>query len=389
MNGFGLIPVTIAAVFICGAVLGIMASLCVPLAKRLGVPEGRAYVFSVILNLSFVPMTVLSGYFIDQYGVEWVLIGASLVIATGVAALALSRHYLVGLALIALVAMASGGLIVAGNILMPKAFFPALVGVDPKNSPSAAFNLGNVFFVLGTLLAPPLANMAINRFGFRRTLGLVALACLLPAVIAALTDAREYPLTTGRSPELLFSKLAIWLAAMIFLFYGPVENIGVTFASSWFKELGYRSRGRTLIQSGFWTSFLASRLLAAYLLEHDLVRPPWVWLVLIPALVAAILLVNLAGIAGRGAAPWGFILFGLVLGPIMPTMLGTVYSTRAFREDVGLALGTMYAAGALGTLLLVPAMAWSARRSSAQRSLAIPALMALLLGGVVLALHLA
>jgi MFS family permease len=350
----------------------------------------------VILNLAFVPMTLLSGLLIDQSSVEWVLIGGSVLIAVGVAALALSRRYVLGLGLIAVVAMACGGLLVGCTILMPKAFFPDFdfqARIHPVRDrdrfAGAAFNLGNVFFVLGTLLAPPLANLGINRLGFRRALGLIALLCLAPAVAAALTNAQDYPVFNRdqADTEKLFSGPAIWLTALIFFFYGPLENIGVTWASSWLKELGFRSRTRGWIQSGFWISLLISRLGAAFLLEHDLVRPPWVWLVLVPALAAAVLLGNLAGVAGRGAAPWGFMLFGLLLGPVLPTIMGTVY--RRFAADAGTAIGAMYAVGALGSLLLVPAMAWFARRHSVQRSLAIPAVMALLLGAVVLALHIA
>jgi len=394
MNGLGLVPITVAAIFVCGAVLAIVADLCVPLAKRLGVPEGRAYVFSVIMNLAFVPMTLLSGLLIDQSSVEWVLIGGSVLIAVGVASLALNRRYVLGLGLIALVAMACGGLLVGCTILMPKAFFPdfdfnARVHAvrDRDRMAGAAFNLGNVFFVLGTLLAPALANVGINRLGFRRALGLIALICLAPAVAAALTNGQDYPAFNRdqADTEKLFSGPAIWLTALIFFFYGPLESIGVTWASSWLKELGFRSRSRSWIQSGFWICLLASRLGAAFVLQHDLIRPPWVWLVLVPALAAAVLLGNLAGVPGRAAAPWGFMLFGLLLGPILPTIMGTVY--RRFMADAGTAIGAMYAVGALGSLLLVPAMAWFGRRHSAQRSLAIPAVMALLLGGVVLALH--
>lgn len=397
---YELVPVTVAATLTCGSVLAVVANLCVPLAKRIGVSEGRTYFFSTILSVSFIPMTLLSGLVVDQVGVEWVLIGGSLVTAVAVAGLAVTKRMWPALFLIALVAMASGGVLVAGNVLMPAAFFPEAFGhrggADPRPAVSAlearrlaaaAFNLGNIFFVLGTLAAAPLVNIAINRIGFRKALGLTALLCLLPALMAALTDVQAFPTFQRADAERLFAGPAIWLTALVFLFYGPLENIGANWSSSWLKDLGFHSRGRAWVQSGFWIAFLASRLLAAFLLERDLVRPTWVWLALVPALAAAVLMGNLAGVGGRATAPWGFMLFGFLLGPVLPTMLGTIY--QRFSRDAGTAIGAMYAAGAVGSLILVPAMGLYARRTSVQRALVIPAVLALLLGAVVLALHIA
>ena len=96
----------------------------------------------------------LSGWVIDRWGVEWVLIGGSLLTAVAVALLALSQTYQSALAVTFLMGIAGACVITGSNVLMPQ-------GLSPSN-PAAALNLGNVFFVLGILLAPVAANLLIQ-----------------------------------------------------------------------------------------------------------------------------------------------------------------------------------------------------------------------------------
>lgn len=374
-----LIPVTLTAAFIGGTVVALTGSIRVPLSKRLNVGVNRVGLLSVGVQLALAPMMFLSGWLIDQWGVEWVLIGGSLLTAVAVALLALSQPYRSALAATVLMGAAGACVITASNVLMPRAFSPS--------NPAAALNLGNVFFVLGILLAPVAANLLIGQFQFRRALGLLALCCLAPAAAAALTSARSYPTFASVEAEPAVYDMVLWIGGLCFLLYGPLENTVVTWASVYLAEMGFAERRANWLVSGFWLAFLGARLLTGTVLERGLLpRPVEPWFILFLALAAGISLGNLAGSTSRSGAAWGVLLVGLFLGPIFPTLAGILY--RRFPQEPGTALGTAFSLGAVGSLILVPAIGLYGRRTTVRRALQIPtvAALALTVAALVLAL---
>ncbi len=324
----------------------------------------------MIVQLALAPTMVLSGWMIDRWGVEWVLIGGSLLTAVAVALLAMSQSYRAALAATFLLGVAGACVITGSNVLMPQAFGPS--------NPSAALNLGNVFFVLGILLAPVAANLLIGRFQFRRALGLLALCCLAPAAAAALISARSYPNLAPVPDSPAFGELPLWAGGVCFLLYGPLENIVVTWSGVYLSEMGFAERRATWLLSGFWLTFLGSRLLTGLALQHGFPRQSAEpWLILLLALATGIALGNLAGTTSRPAAAWGVLLIGLFLGPIFPTLAGVL--VHRFPQEPGVALGTAFSLGAIGSLILVPAIGLYGRRTTARQALQIPTVTALTL----------
>jgi fucose permease len=102
----------------------------------------------------------------------------------------------------------------------------------------------------------------------------------------------------------------------------------------------------------------------------------------VPALLAAVVLGNLAGAAGRNSAPVALVLLGFLLGPIFPTLLGGAF--RYFPEERGTAFGSVFALGSLGALVLAPVVGVAAQRRSVLAALRVPMLLALLLTAVAL-----
>jgi fucose permease len=100
----------------------------------------------------------------------------------------------------------------------------------------------------------------------------------------------------------------------------------------------------------------------------------------VAALLAAVVLGNLAGAAGRNSTAVALVVLGFVLGPIFPTLLGLVFSR--FPEERGTAWGSVFALGSLGALLLAPVVGAAAQRKSVQVALRVPMLLALLLTAV-------
>lgn len=374
-----LIPTTIASAFVVGMVLALLGSIKLPLAKRLAIDETRIGGLVSALFFAIIPLMLLSGILIDRFGVKTVLVGGSLLTAIGLTMLALSRSYLNALGSVLLLGAAGACLSNGGTFLMPKAFFP--------ENEAASLNLGNVFFGLGALVMPALAELLIGKIGFRWTLGLVAMLCLAPAVTASWTD--QFPLAPPSGGDLtkVIEDPIIWLAALAFLLYFPLEGVVGTWATTYLTNLGYSERRAAWLLSAFWMSFLASRLLCAFLQQHNTL-PPWsnVWVLVGLAVFAAIALGNLAGTSRRESAARGLMFVGAAFGPIFPTLVGIVF--HRFPDDRGTAYGAVFAIGATGSMIVPPAIGAFARRHSVQRALGVTTIIALLLAAVALVLGL-
>lgn len=373
--------VTISAAFAFGMVLALLGSLKLSLSKRLNLGEGRISMLLSAFNFTLLPMMLLTGVLIDRYGVRWVLIAASCMTALAIVTLSIQPTY--GRALIGtlLAGLGSAGLSTSSIVLMPKAFAP-----DPRQvmrEAEASLNLGNVFFALGALLTPVLTDMLLRTLGFRRGVTVIATLCLIPAVFAALAGSADLELSSGPANlgQLLTEK-TLWLAAAVFFLYAPLEAAINIWATTFLTDLGHGERAAAWGLSAFWTAFLASRLLAWLALHRWPTLHGWdVWLLILPALAVAVLLGNLAGTASRGAGWRGFLLLGFLLGPIFPTLVGSLFRQldATMVQGFGTAYGILFAFGSLGSLILAPIIGRRATRHNVQTALRIPMLMSIAL----------
>ena len=369
--------VTISAAFVFGMVLALLGSLKLSLAKRLNLGEGRIGVLLSAFNFTLMPMMLLTGLLIDRYGVRWVLIGASCLTAIAVVSLGIKPTYQRALFGTLLAGLGSAGLSTASIVLMPKAFYFSM-----REAP-AAENLGNVFFALGALVTPVLADVLLRVLGFQRGVTVIAVLCLVPALFAAMTGDADLKLMT-KPPvfDQLFSEKTLWLAAAVFFLYAPLEAAINIWATTYLTDFGHSERGAAWVLSGFWAAFLTSRLLAALALHHWPAPHVWDWLLIVlPALLVAVILGNLAGTASRGAAWRGILLLGFLLGPIFPTLVGSLFKQldHSKVECFGTAYGTLFAVGSLSSLVLAPLIGVRATRHNVQTALRIPMLLAIAL----------
>jgi fucose permease len=381
MTGHELIPVTIASAFTFGMVLALLGSLKLPLAKRLDIDEARVGGFLSAFYLALIPLMLISGLLIDQVGIRWVLVGGVMVTGLAVAYLAMSRTYASSLAAVLFLGVGGACLNTSAIKLMPLAFFG-------DANPSASLNLGHVFVGLGALVTPTLVDLLIRGLGFRKALGVLALGFLIPFVVGFLTPAQAFAFRHAEAGDLWFvlSNPIVWLAGLVFLLYSPLEGCLGTWATTFLTQLGHSERRAAFLLSGFWLSFLASRLVMSFV-QHTMLREntePWVILVL--AVVAAVVLGNLAGTLARANATRGLLVVGALLGPICPTLAGILFNK--FDREQATAYGAMFALGASGNLVLAPLIGMYARGHSIQSALRIPMMMALLLAAGALALGL-
>jgi fucose permease len=370
---FGLKPetaVTVSAAFVFGMVLALLGSLKLSLSKRLHLGEGRVGVLLSAFNFALMPMMLLTGLLIDRYGVRWVLILASCVTAVAVVSLGVNPTYRRAFVGVLLAGLGSAGLSTASIVLMPKAFYS-------MREASAAQNLGNVFFALGAIVTPVLTDLLLRTFEFRRCVAVIATLCLVPALLASITDRAALELTPGHADlDRLFVDKALWLAAAVFFLYAPLEAAINVWTTTYLTDLGQSERKAAWVLTGFWAAFLASRLVAALALHHwpGLGRGWDFVLLVLPALLVAVVLGNLAGTASGAAAGRGTLLLGFLLGPIFPTLVGSLFQ-RLNDEKVygfGTAYGALFAVGSLGSLVLAPLIGARATRRSVQTALRIP-----------------
>ncbi|HXG10648.1 MAG TPA: MFS transporter, partial [Gemmataceae bacterium] len=289
MSGFHAITaLALSGAFVFGIVLALLGSIKLTLAKRLQISETQVGILLSALNLALLPMVLLSGLLIDQWGVRLVMILGSFVTCVAIYGLTLHQtSYRLAVVAILLVGLGAACVSTASVVLMPQAFFsgrPDMLG--------AALNLGMAFFALGALVTPALVDVLLARLSFRTTLGLVAVLCLTPALLAVVAN------IPGESQKATLGQVVadryFWVAGLVFFLYAPLEASVGTWATTFLLEMGNRERRVAWLLSGFWLAFLASRLLAAYL---QVAADAWVILTL--GVLAAVLLGSLAGAPNR------------------------------------------------------------------------------------------
>lgn len=379
-NMFGmhdLIPVTIASAFVFGMMLAILGSAKSQLAKGLGLDETQADGLVAAFTVALLPMMLLAGILADQVGIKAVLILGSILTALGIFCLTRTQSFSGCLYAVFLAAGGGACLSASAVVLMPQAFF--------ANNAPASMNLGFLFIGLGALLTPPLVAVLSPRLQLQKLLGCFALICLTVAVTAIFTSSEVFPRTEADIRSVLTSPL-LWIASLVFLLYNPLEGALGAWVGGYLKESGLEEKRLARLLAGFWLSFLAGRLLLAYLFQGILAAGAEAWILVILALLAAMTLGNLAGTHRRFSAVLGLMLLGAFLGPIFPTLAALV--AAEFASAKGTAFGAMFALGGGGSLFLPPALASYARQTSVRAALRLPALMALLLAGAALLLAL-
>jgi fucose permease len=178
-NPQGLIPATLASALVFGMVPALLARVRVHWANHLGIAQPRAGALAVAFPLALVPMMLVGGVALDKWGAAGGIVVGSVLLALGLAALGVSRTVPQAVAPVLLIGGGAACLGIGSCILMPQALLP--------DNPLAAANFGTLGFAVGALLTSPLVDKMVGRWGLQKALLGLALAALLPGVIAAFT----------------------------------------------------------------------------------------------------------------------------------------------------------------------------------------------------------
>jgi hypothetical protein len=273
---------------------------------------------------------------------------------------------------------AIGLLAMAGCVLFAEAFFEGRNFV-------AAMNLGFVFVGLGNLATPALVGLFLTRLGIQRGLGIAGLVFLLPGLLASFgVSFTPSGLANATTAGDVWGSPVFWLAALFFALYWPLEGILVNKGRPYLAEMSLPPRKIALVTHAFGGLFILSRLVAAYVFHSRLLSTglgPW-WLLGL-LLVAAVALGNMAGTHQRTQATVCYWLSGLVLGPVLPTLLASVFDY--FPSSVhGTAAGGVFALGCAGSLAVPPVFSAIAKGRSLRGAMRAPTVLALLAAGTAL-----
>ena len=225
----------------------------------------------------------------------------------------------------------------------------------------ALLNLSQVFFGIGAFASPYVAGTLAARVtdGWRLSVVAPAPAALMLGLCFVLGPVvrphAEEAIRWNSAVRLARKPAFIWLALAMFLYVGGEQGV-----SQWLPTFAARTRGFS-VQWGawtlgaFWGAVAVGRLVIA--VAHpsidDLKLIAWGGLA---SAVAALLLVLL---------PWKttFLLFAIAIGffnaGLWPTIMAAA-GTR-FRRMPGTALGMIAGSGALGWMILQPAVGYVAR----------------------------
>jgi fucose permease len=345
---------TVAA--IAGAVLSGVLLALLGLFKRTLVEMGsvggsrRLPLLFACLNLFLVPAALLAGAAVDRWGPRTVMVTgtAAAMLAFLILSAAPSGRQLFGTILLA--ALGGAAVSISAIVLAGRVFFPG--------EPTASVALACVFAALGAALVPPVRDLLRRSLGDRRSFLLMALVCLLPGFPLVLARAGDLDRTSVSQgfPISLVEQGHVWLAAVVFFFYAPLEAAISLRTTAHLSTLEKSQGEATWLLSAFWMAFVGSRL-ALVLFQHDkfLNVLPWrwdPWVLIVCATLTAVLLGNLASSGDRARSRLGLILLGLVLGPIYPSLAGIVL--RNCPHEQGTAIALLFAIGSLGSVLAAP-----------------------------------
>lgn len=327
---------TISGLVVTGIGVSTLGSVKIHLARRLQIDEARVGGLVSLFGFTLIPIILAAGFLTDTVGYRALMLGGSLVMAVGMTLLAMARRY--STALLAILVLTSGwaALVDVLNVLIPHAF--------PGNT-AFATNLGISFSGAGAFVTPLIAMILIRRAGFVPAVLLLAGLSLAPALLAL---GVEFP-QPEPSPEqegsllTLLGILAMWLCALVFFFYSPLEACVGAWTTTYLDQQGVGETVAAGTLSGYWLAAMAAQLLTAFLLPAGSESQ----LLCLLALGSMLVLGGIVACRNRTVAPMLIVLAGLLFGPIMPTNMAVLLENvpEVFH---GRAVGVLFAIGGIG-----------------------------------------
>ncbi len=247
-----------AGTFAFGTLVAFLGATLPELRARFGFDIAQGGTLISLLFLPQIPMSFIAGPLIDRFGKKPVLASGSLLCAAALASISVAPNYQV-LAMLVFVVGLGGSCINSGsNTLVPDLY--------PVN-PSAALNLANSFFSLGTVGFPVLVTLMARRFGLAPALVLMGVSNAIPGVLSL---TQRFPAARSKGGlnwplirSALLNKSVLLLALVVFL-YSSLEASTAGWLRTYFEQQ-FSSSAQTSggILVAFFTAMLVGRLAAS------------------------------------------------------------------------------------------------------------------------------
>lgn len=323
------------------------------------------------LRRGFILPTVIllpmAGWLCDLWGAKDVTLLGLLVLAAGVAILAVNPNSKTATSNLLGVALGVALLAVGSIAWMPTALSRPGRAVE-------ALNLGFIAIGLGWLLGPQLTSRSISWIGLHRTFFSAAVLALISFGLLATSE--QPPIAKESIPQLTHD-LRFWLLILAAALYLPVECCLESWSGPFLRDLGDRRRLQSHLFV-FWCAYLSARFATFWLLRTG-TEPVFL---LTCAAVSAMILGNLVGTYGPSSGRIGFWLVGFCYGPLLPGFLGLFGQT--FPDHFGGILGVLLAAGTIYNTILSPALHRYALHHTPREAMRVPVVLTLLVAAPLL-----
>jgi fucose permease len=339
--------------FAFGTLVAFLGATLPELRARFGFDIAQGGTLISLLFLPQIPMSFVAGPLIDRFGKKPVLASGSLLCAVALSTISVAPNYQALATLVFVVGLGGSCINSGSNTLVPDLY--------PVN-PSAALNLANSFFSLGTVGFPVLVTLMARRFGLAPALVLVGVSNAIPGLLSLTQTFPAARSKGGLNWTLIRNALlnrSILLLALVIFLYSSLEASTAGWLRTYFEQEFFSSAQTSGgILAAFFASMLAGRLAASEITKR--VRGPIV--VVACAAGAVIGLVFLALGWNLQATIVAVVVTGLCYGPIFPTTAGITSSL--FPEIFGTIFGLLMAAGFTGSMILPAAIGYVAKAST-------------------------
>jgi hypothetical protein len=365
-----LVAASIGSALIAGLVPVVLGSLKESLTKRFDVSDLHIDRLTKWLYFLWIPLMPLAGWLVDHWGVQTNLFWGSGALACALCWIGLRQTYASAFWGVLGLALAGASVTIAAIALMPRA-----LTFGEEWSIGAALCLGFLFVSLASLATPILLPWLVARLGYRHCVVYLGLLCLVPAALAALAPADEFPVPPpARSLDDSLGDVRLWLIALALFLYFPLERTLEVWPQPYLAGIGYTPRSITRLLIGFWVAFLLMRFGLGWTMD----RGYEVWVLFTLLLTSSMIIGNLAGSDAPGGGYIGFWLVGACYGPILPGFLGVLLDLEFSRGVPGLALGVILSLSALSTLIVQPWFVAYTRGHPARLAMRIPLVLGLI-----------
>ena len=362
----------LACTFLLGMIVAIWQRIPWVFSQRLKIPEAMCRGWQAWFALPLIFLFPLLGHWIDSWNSQSILFFGILGFALSLALLGQHRTLRGGLTALLVLCLSIPCVALPIITLLPRAF--------PEYKPVLVLNIAFAGVILGMALTPGMVKMVVQKLAVRHGFLALALVCLLPALLVALTP--EDNLRDGREPGPWSDVLqdgSCWLLALTaFTYYLLADLLG-----KWKKAyLSQAPDGMPWVNLVFWLMLGAGLPIAGWMTWNHF--EPWGLAVL--AVVYAVVLGNMASDFFSRRSVFGMWIAAGFFAPMLPTLLAI--QLKSSNDNPSGTLGLALGAGALGQFLSQPILERFAQRKPLASLMWLSAVLALAMAAMTLGLAL-